>query len=94
MIALYTLIDAIIKFYIYTLLAYVILSWLVAFRIINSWNQIVRQIMQFLTRIHEPILGRIRSLLPDLGGIDISPIIALMVVMFIRNLLFEYLGIW
>ena len=90
--ALLILIDNIIDIYIFTLLAYVIASWLVAFRIVNPWQPIVRVVLQGLGRLHEPLLGRIRSILPDLGGIDISPIIVLLAVQFGRNLLFEYLG--
>ena len=89
--AILVLIDNIVDIYIFTLLAYVIASWLVAFRIVNPWQPFVRVILQGLGRLHEPLLGRIRSVLPDLGGIDISPIIVLLVMQFGRNLLFEYL---
>ena len=88
--AILTLIDNIVDIYIFTLLAYVIASWLVAFKIINPWQPFVRWILQALGRLHEPLLSRIRSVLPDFGGIDISPIIVLLAVQFGRNLLFEY----
>ena len=91
MTAVLILIDNIVDIYIFTLLAYVIASWLVAFRIINPWQPFVRW-LQALGRLHEPLLGRIRSVLPDLGGIDISPIIVLLAVQFARNLLFEYVA--
>ena len=84
--AILTLIDNIIDIYIFTLLAYVIASWLVAFKIINPWQPFVRWILQALGRLHEPLLSRIRSVLPDFGGIDISPIIVLLAVQFGRNL--------
>lgn len=87
--ALLLLIDTIIDLYIYTLLAYVICSWLIAFKIINPWQPLVRQILSALTQLHEPLMSRIRRVLPDLGGIDISPIIVLLAVQFLRNLLFE-----
>ena len=90
--ALLILINNIIDIYIFTPLAYVIASWLVAFRIVNPWQPFVRVVLQGLGRLHEPLLGRIRSVLPDLGGIDISPIIVLLAVQFGRNLLFEYLA--
>ena len=90
MIAILTLIDNIVDIYIFTLLAYVIASWLVAFKIINPWQPFVRWILQALGRLHEPLLSRIRAVLPNFGGIDISPIIVLLAVQFGRNLLFEY----
>ena len=92
MTAVLILIDNIVDIYIFTLLAYVITSWLVAFRIINPWQPFVRWLLQALGRLHEPLLGRIRAVLPDLGGIDISPIIVLLAVQFARNLLFEYVA--
>lgn len=84
--AVIILIDQIVNLYIWTLLAYLIIGWLVAFRIINPWQPVVRLATDFLARIHEPILRPIRRLLPDLGGIDISPIIVFLGVQFLRNL--------
>ena len=90
--ALLILIDTIFSLYIWSLVIYVIASWLIAFRIINPWQPFVRSILSTLERLHEPLMGRIRNLLPNLGGIDISPIILLLAAQFLRNLLFEYLG--
>ncbi len=92
MTSLLLLIDSIITLYIWSLVLYVVASWLIAFNIINPWQPTVRLILNMLDRIHEPVMGRIRSVLPNLGGIDISPIIVLLAVQFLRNLLFEYLG--
>ena len=90
--ALLILIDTIFSLYIWSLVIYVIASWLIAFRIINPWQPFVRSILSTLERLHEPLMGRIRNFLPNLGGIDISPIILLLAAQFLRNLLFEYLG--
>ena len=90
--AVIILIDQIVNLYIWTLLAYLIIGWLVAFRIINPWQPAVRMATNFLARIHEPILQPIRRLLPDLGGIDISPIIVFLGVQFLRNLLIGLLS--
>ena len=92
MYAILTLIDTVVDLYIYTLLAYVICSWLIAFKIINPWQPLVRQILSALSQLHEPLLGRIRGMLPDLGGLDISPIIVLLAVQFLRNILFEIIA--
>jgi len=89
--ALAILIDQIANIYIWTLLAYIIVGWLVAFRIINPWQPAVRMAVSVLGRLHEPILSRIRRFLPDLGGIDISPIIVFLAVQFVRNLLVGWL---
>jgi len=92
MYAILTLIDTVVDLYIYTLLAYVICSWLIAFKIINPWQPLVRQILSALSQLHEPLLSRIRGMLPDLGGLDISPIIVLLAVQFLRNILFEMIA--
>ncbi len=81
------LIDQIINIYIWTLLAYIIVGWLIAFRIVNQWQPAVRIAISILGRIHEPILSRIRQFMPNLGGIDLSPIVVFLLAQFLRNLL-------
>jgi YggT family protein len=92
MYAVIILIDQIINLYIWTLLAYIISSWLVAFKIINPWQPVVRMIINFLARLHEPILRQVRRYMPDLGGIDLSPIVLFLAAQFIRNLLINSLA--
>ena len=92
MYAVIVLIDQIINIYIWTLLAYILSSWLVAFKIINPWQPAVRMIINFLTRLHEPILRQVRRYLPDIGGIDLSPIVLFLAAQFIRNLLINSLA--
>lgn len=92
MTALILLIDQIVNLYIWTLLAYIIINWLVAFRIVNPWQPFVRMAIHFLGRIHEPLMGMVRQYLPNLGGIDISPIVLLLAVQFLRNLLIGFLA--
>ena len=89
--ALLWLINTIISIYIWLLIAQAILSWLVAFGIVNRYNRVVTTIGDFLWRVTEPLLRPIRRILPDLGGIDISPIILILVLWFLRDLMFEYL---
>ncbi len=86
------LLDTVITLYVYILIASAILSWLVAFNVVNSRNPVVSQIGEFLYRITEPVLRPIRNILPNLGGIDVSPIILILGLFFIRNLVFELFG--
>jgi YggT family protein len=86
------LIDTVIQLYVYILIASAILSWLVAFNVVNVRNPIVAQIGDFLERITEPVLAPLRRVLPNLGGIDISPIILILGLFFLRNLIFEFFG--
>ena len=74
------------------LIAQVIMSWLLAFGVINRHNRAVSLIGDFLYRITEPALRPIRSILPNFGGLDISPMILLLVLELIRRELFYYLG--
>jgi YggT family protein len=84
------LILTILDIYFWILIAMVVMSWLVAFNIINNHNNFVRQVNYALYRLTEPVLGPIRRFLPDLGGLDISPIIAIIALQFIRYLVVYY----
>ena len=68
-----------------------VLSWLIAFNVINTRNQFVASVWEFLYRVTEPALRPIRRLLPNLGGIDISPIILLLLIFFIQQVIRHYL---
>jgi YggT family protein len=92
MYAVIMLIDQIINIYIWTLLIYIGVGWLVAFRIVNPWQPVVRMILDVLARVHEPLLSQIRRFLPDLGPVDISPIVLFLAAQFIRNLLISSLS--
>ena len=83
-------ISYILTLYIYILIAAAVMSWLIAFNVINPRNQFVAMLGEFLYRITEPVLRPIRERLPNLGGIDISPIIVILIIFFIRNLMREY----
>ena len=82
------LIDTIITLYIWILIASAILSWLVAFNVVNARNPIVANIGEFLYRITEPALRPIRAFLPNLGGIDISPVILILLLLFLQRIIF------
>jgi YggT family protein len=81
------LIHEIIWLYIYLVIAMAILSWLIAFNVVNMRNDLVRGVANFLYRITEPVLAPIRSILPNMGGIDISPIILMIGLMFLDRLI-------
>jgi YggT family protein len=80
------LILTIIDLYIWLLIAAAVLSWLVAFNVVNTRNQIVASIGEFLYRITEPALRPIRNMLPNLGGIDVSPVILIILLLFLKQL--------
>jgi YggT family protein len=91
MYAFLNLVSTVISIYVWLLIAQAVLSWLVAFGIVNRYNRVVATIGDFLWRVTEPLLRPIRRVLPDLGGIDISPVILILLLWFLRNLMFEYL---
>ena len=91
MYAFLNLVSTVISIYIWLLIAQAVLSWLVAFGIVNRYNRVVATIGDFLWRVTEPLLRPIRRVLPDLGGIDISPVILILILWFVRDLMFEYL---
>jgi YggT family protein len=91
MYALYNLLDAIIRIYIWLLIASVVLSWLVSFNVVNTRNRFVYVVGDFLHRATEPVLRPVRNLLPNMGGLDISPIVVVLALYFVRDLAFELL---
>ena len=80
-----------LNLYVWLIIAAAVLSWLVAFNVINTRNDFVRSVWDFLYRITEPSLRPIRRLLPNLGGIDISPIILLLIIFFIQRVIALYI---
>ena len=86
------LVDQIIGLYMWCLIIVVIMSWLTSFNVINTQNRFVYQVYDFLYRIPEPALRPIRRWIPDLGGIDVSPVVLILLLVFVRNLLKEYGG--
>ena len=82
------LIDTLINIYIWLLIGSAVLSWLIAFNVVNTRNPIVHNVGEFLFRITEPLLRPIRNMLPNLGGIDVSPVILIIGLLFLRQLIF------
>jgi len=89
--ALFLVIDLALQLYIWLLIAAAVLSWLVAFNVVNTRNPVVGTIGDFLYRITEPALRPIRNLLPSFGGLDISPIIVILIIIFIRYCIALYI---
>lgn len=89
--AILDVILLILQLYIYVLFAAVIMSWLLAFNIVNYSNNIVRAIWNALTGLTEPVLGPIRRRMPNLGAIDISPIVLLLLIFFIERVIVYYI---
>ena len=81
------IIMVVIDMYIWVVIIGVVLSWLVAFNVINSYNKFVYMVGDFTHRLTEPPLAKIRSFLPDLGGLDLSPVILILGLIFLQNVL-------
>ena len=87
MYAIFQLLDSLISLYLWCLFIFVILSWLINFGIVNTQNRFIYLLMDFLYKITEPALRPIRRFVPNFGGIDISPIILVLGLIFVRNLI-------
>jgi YggT family protein len=84
------LLGDVIYLYMLCVIAWAVMATLISFKIINAYQPIVQRVMYALDRLCEPALKQIRRFLPDLGGVDISPIILLLLLNFVRNALFTY----
>ena len=89
--ALLDVVMLVLNIYTWLLIASAVLSWLVAFNVVNTRNDVVRTVWDFLYRVTEPVLRPIRTMLPNLGGIDVSPIIVLLLIFFIQRVIALYL---
>jgi YggT family protein len=89
--AVLDIVIIVLDLYVWLLIASAILSWLIAFNVVNTRNQFVSAVAEFLYRITEPVLAPIRNFLPSLGGLDISPIILILLIMFIERVILYYI---
>ena len=87
MLPVIELIDTIINLYIWALIISAILSWLIAFNVINSHNRLVYTVGDFLYRITEPALRPIRRFVPLMGGVDVSPVVLILLLWFVRRVI-------
>ena len=81
----------VLDLYIWLLIASAILSWLIAFNVVNTRNQFVAAVAEFLYRITEPVLAPIRNMMPNFGGLDISPIIVILIILLIERVITYYI---
>ena len=88
--AFFLVIDLALQLYIYLLVAAAVLSWLIAFNVVNTRNQFVHMVGDFLWKITEPVLRPIRSVIPSLGGIDVSPVILILIIILIEKVIQYY----
>ena len=87
--SVFILLDSIITIYLWIIIINALLSWLVAFNILNTQNRFVYSVLEVTYKLTDPALNRIRRFLPTFGSIDISPIILILALMFLRNIIFE-----
>ena len=90
LISLFQVIDIVLGLVVWALIISAILSWLINFKIVNSGNMAVWQIKEFLERLTEPMLRPIRRVVPYFGNVDISPVILILVIYFIRSVLRQW----
>ena len=87
--SIFILLDSVITIYLWVIIVNALLSWLVAFNILNTQNRFVFSVLDTTYKLTDPVLSRIRRFVPTFGSIDISPIILILALMFLRNLVFE-----
>ena len=90
-IPLLQIVDLLLSVLLWIIIIQAVLSWLVAFNVVNTRNQVVSTVAEFLYRITEPVLAPIRNFMPNLGGLDISPIIVILAIYFIESVIARYI---
>ena len=87
--SIFILVDSIITIYLWIIIINAVLSWLVAFNILNTQNRFVFSVLDTTYKMTDPALNKIRRFIPTFGSIDISPVILILLLMFLRNIIFE-----
>ena len=91
---LFNLLDIIVNLYMWCFIISAIMSWLIAFNVINTGNRLIYMVGDTLYRLTEPMLRPIRNLLPNFGGIDFSPLIAILILLFFKDGILRQIYIW
>ena len=87
--SIFILLDSVITIYLWIIIINAILSWLVAFNVLNTQNRFVFSVLDVTYKLTDPALNKLRRIIPMFGSIDISPVILILLLMFLRNLIFE-----
>ena len=87
--SIFILLDSIITIYLWIIIINAILSWLVAFNVLNTQNRFVFSVLDTTYKLTDPALSKIRRFIPMFGSIDISPVVLILILMFLRNIIFE-----
>ena len=87
--SIFILLDSLIAIYLWIIIINAVLSWLVAFNILNTQNRFVFSVLDTTYKMTDPALNKIRSFIPTFGSIDVSPVILILLLMFLRNIIFE-----
>ena len=87
--SIFILLDSVITIYLWIIIINAILSWLVAFNVLNTQNRFVFSVLNVTYKLTDPALNKLRRFLPMFGSIDISPVILILLLMFLRNIIFE-----
>ena len=90
--SIFILLDSMITIYLWIIIINAILSWLVAFNVLNTQNRFVFSVLDTTYKLTDPALSKIRRFIPMFGSIDISPVILILILMFLRNIIFEILA--
>jgi len=87
--SIFILLDSVITIYLWIIIINAVLSWLVAFNILNTQNRFVFSVLDATYKMTDPALNKIRRFIPTFGSIDISPVVLILILMFLRNIIFE-----
>ena len=87
--SIFILLDSIITIYLWVIIINALLSWLIAFNILNTQNRFIYSILDATQKMTDPALNKIRNFIPTFGSIDVSPVILILLLMFLRNIIFE-----
>ena len=91
---LFNLLDIVVNLYMWCFIISAIMSWLIAFNVINTSNRFIYMVGDFLYRITEPVLRPIRNMLPNFGSVDFSPLLAILLLLFIKDGVLRQIYIW
>jgi YggT family protein len=91
LVVIYQILDLLLRVALYIIIIQAILSWLVAFNVINMSNDFVRQVWVALDRMTEPLYRPIRRIMPDFGGLDFSPMVVILIIIILRDILLPYI---